>query len=260
MPVLHATDGSTKRTIVVILPFGLPIHAAEALCTRLARDVNVITWQGRSLTDDAVVSDDTVLTPANHVRDVEALLDWADIECCHIVGFCSGAGIALLAAAGLPQRIDRLALVCGEFMLDPAQCALSGFQQDVDRLLPLAAQSPDIAQMLSDKLSSGSNRTDEQSEFDEDLALPFKTGPYLHQHGLNYIKYKAVDFTEVAATVAHPTLMITTDDDRQVFPQNSRIVGSKLPNLRAHVTFPGDHYEILRADNVLNDTIVDFLR
>ncbi|MEM9522902.1 MAG: alpha/beta hydrolase [Pseudomonadota bacterium] len=245
--------------MVVILPFGLRVHVAEPLCARLARDLNVITWQGRSLSDDRFAGNDERLTPESHARDVEALLDWAGNDRCDIIGFCSGAGIALLAAARLADRVERLALVCGEFMLEPAQCPRSSFQQEVDRLLPLAAQGLDLAEMLSEKLSVGRNPSDERSDFEAKLAEPFTTGKHLHRHGLNYIGYRQVDFPALAETVPHPTLLISTHDDQQVFSESSRLIGAALPNLRDHRTFPGDHYEILRADNALTDAVVDFL-
>lgn len=83
----------------------------------------------------------------------------------NVVGYCSGAGVAMIGAAQCPQMIRCLALVSGEFVLPASQCRQTGFQREVDLLLPSAAASKKRAYQLYDKIAAG--RRGGSSEFHE---------------------------------------------------------------------------------------------
>ncbi|MFP3530293.1 alpha/beta hydrolase [Burkholderia sp. SIMBA_013] len=199
------------------------------------------------------------MTPEAHVRDMCSVLDAFDVRKTDVVGFCSGAGIALVAATIEGHRIDRLALVCGEYMLSPTVCPQSNFQREVDSLLPLAAQSLNHAAALCEKLTASRVRAPARTEFDEEVLVPFSSAARLHRHGLNYLTYRGTDFMALAGSVPHPTRLISTDRDEQVSAASSRVIAALLRNAEQHVVVPGDHYEILRGRNAVNDSIVEFL-
>ena len=115
----------------------------------------------------------------------------------------------------------------------------------MDCLLPLAATSRQSAAVLCEKLTSGRRRTD--SEFDDDVALPFSKPEYLYRHGLNYLTYRQIDFRNVARTVRHQTLLISTESDSQVPLRSSQLIAGLMANKKQHITLPGDHYELLRG-------------
>ena len=257
--VFHGNLCETKLFLTLILPFGLRLDAAKKLCTMLADEFNVITWQGRSLCDQPFASHEIRMTPEVHVQDMRSVLDELGVPKTDVVGFCSGAGIALVAANIEAHRIDRLALVCGEYMLDPVVCPQSNFQREVDSLLPLAAESLNYAAALCEKITASRVRAPAKTEFDEEVLVPFSSAARLHRHGLNYLSYRGTDFMALAGEVPHRTRVISTDRDEQVSAASSQIIAGLLRNAERHVVVPGDHYEILRGKNAVNDSIIEFL-
>ena len=98
-----------------------------------------------------------------------------------------------------------------------------------------------------------------KTEFDEEVLVPFSSAARLHRHGLNYLSYRGTDFMALAGEVPHRTRVISTDGDEQVCPASSRVIAALLRNAERHVVVPGDHYEILREKNAVNDSIIEFL-
>jgi len=267
--IVTASDGKRLRVfrgdlreakpfLTLILPFGLRLDAARTLCAMLSGEFNVVTWQGRSLCDQPLAAHENGMTPEVHVQDMCSVLDALGVRKTDVVGFCSGAGIALVAARIEGHRINRLALVCGEYMLSPAVCPQSNFQREVDSLLPLAAESLNHAAALCEKLTASRVRAPAKTEFDEEVVVPFSSAARLHRHGLNYLSYRGTDFMALAGEVPHRTRVISTDRDEQVSAASSQVIASLLRNAERHVVVPGDHYEILRGKNAVNDSIVEF--
>ena len=113
--VFHSDIVSHRPFVTIVLPFGLRPTAAAELYARLSPRFNVLTWQSRSIVDcSASVTDEVVLTPRMHANDMVQILRHFLVDTSDVVGFCSGAGIALLAAAEYQTMINRLVPVCGE--------------------------------------------------------------------------------------------------------------------------------------------------
>jgi pimeloyl-ACP methyl ester carboxylesterase len=256
--VLHSDPVPGKPYLTIVLPFGLRAKAAGELCARLSPHFNVLTWQSRSIIDcPEGAAGEIVLTPHMHANDMVQVLRHFRVGTGNVVGFCSGAGIALLAASEWRRMIDRLVLVCGEYMLPPEICPQTNFQREVDSLLPLAAIDRRSAASLCEKLKI--SRSKAESEFDEEVVLPFSNPEYLYRHGINYLTYRQVDFRDVAKSVPHRTLLISTENDKQVTVQSSRHIADLLPNRKEHIVLPGDHYEILRGRAEMVDALTAFL-
>jgi len=203
------------------------------------------------------LSETETITADLHADDLVAVIDRFDLAPADVVGYCSGAGIALVAAAREPRRIGRLALVCGEFMLSPSACRQSGFQREVAVVLPAAASSRDDAAMLQEKIADGAKPA--THEFHDFVALPFSTGEHLYRFGRNYLAYRAVDMLATAAAVPHEALVIATRQDEQVPLDNAAIVAGCLPGAGEPVVLDGDHYELCRGNPDITAELDRFL-
>jgi pimeloyl-ACP methyl ester carboxylesterase len=259
--VFHTARQAGRRNLLLVLPFGVRYAMAERLCDALAPHFNVITWESRFVLDLQDDATDDAFDVEYHVRDLITVAAHANDRVGHVgpmdvIGYCSGAGVGLLAAARYPDSVRRLALVCGEFMLKPSVCAPSSFQREVDVLLPVAAMSKDMADMLFDKISAG--RGAPQSEFHSFISVPFSSAAHLHRYGLNYVAYRRTDFLGEASTVTQPTLVIATRSDRQVHPESAHIIVSHLPDATDVHEFDGDHYELCRAQPAMTDALLQF--
>lgn len=253
---VFSTEFAPERpSAVLALPFGVRHGIAEQFYAVLAPHVNLTTWESRFVLDLEADRSDASFDVDFHVRDLVHVARHAGGKLgggdaagrpIDVIGYCSGAGIGLLAAARYPQVVRRLALISGEFMLPAAVCKQTSFQREVDMLLPAAATSQKAARNLFEKISA--SRVEAQSEFHGFISLPFSGADYLYRYGVNYLAYRSVDFLAAAGEVSQPTLVMAATDDRQVTPESAHIVRARLPNAGDVLTVEGDHYELCRAN------------
>lgn len=260
--VFHTALSPHRTDLVLVLPFGMRHQMADRLYPALAEHFNVITWESRFVLDLEADASDAAIEAGTHARDmvhvIEQSRQWrpgasAQVD---VVGYCSGAGVAMLAAAHHGWCIRRLALVSGEYMLPPALCPQSSFQREVDVLLPAAAASMARARLLAEKIAVG--RRAPATEFDAFVSLPFSTAEHLHRYGRNYLAYRSTDFMKVAASVLQPTMVVATRQDGQVGMQSASIISARLPGATGLQTVDGDHYELCRGKEPLTRLIGEF--
>lgn len=261
--VFHTAPRPGLADLVLVLPFGMRHQIADRLYPVLARKFNLITWESRFVLDLEADASHDAIDADMHARDMVHVIAQSRAWRPHaqaqvdVIGYCSGAGVATLAAARHPGRMRRLALVSGEFMLPPALCRQSNFQREVDLLLPAAATSMDRARVLVEKIAAGRSKAP-VSEFDAFVSLPFSTAEHLHRYGKNYVAYRGVDFLRLVASVSLPTLVVAALDDRQVGVESARIVAARLPGASGVRTVDGDHYELCRGNQVMTGLLSEF--
>jgi pimeloyl-ACP methyl ester carboxylesterase len=260
--VFHTAPRPRLADLVLVLPFGVRHQIADRLYPVLAADFNVITWESRFVLDLDADAGDASIEADTHARDMVHIIEqsrgWQPGASpqVDVLGYCSGAGVALLAAARHARLIRRLALVSGEYMLPAALCRQSNFQREVDLLLPAAATGMARARMLAEKIAGG--RRAPGSEFDAFVSLPFSSAEHLHRYGLNYLAYRSVDFMRVAEQVRQPALLVAALDDRQVGVESSILISSRLPGASGLKTVDGDHYELCRGKQAMTRLVSEF--
>jgi pimeloyl-ACP methyl ester carboxylesterase len=254
----YEDEGDEKPWIVLIMPFGMKIELASAFFDFYQPRYNIVTWESRLILDpearDVSMAD---LSVANHVQDLMSVLRARRITKAILVGYCSGAGIALAASNKAPDLFSSLLLVHGEYaMLDEEGCT-SQFAAEIDSLLSMAAQSEKYARLVFEKINgerlSGSNR------IPAGMDTPYTSPCYLHRHALNYVAYKSTDFRELAKSVSHRALLLTGQRDIQANVQSTRRMSELIQNARLHVDPESDHYGMVREDSSTMITIWNYL-
>src|SRR5688572_22849598 len=107
----YCDDASDRPWVVLIIPFGLKLDLARPFFDFLKADYNIVTWEARLILappERQVGSGD--LSVDNHVADLLTVLDDCRIDRAKLVGYCSGAGIALAAINARPDRFEHLVL------------------------------------------------------------------------------------------------------------------------------------------------------
>jgi pimeloyl-ACP methyl ester carboxylesterase len=261
--VFHTAVKPQLPDVMLVLPFGMRQGLARQFYSVLAPRFNLVTWESRFVLDLEADLLGEEIKASDHARDLLHVIEHFQrrrtppYHQFNVVGYCSGAGVALMGAALRPQWIRRLALVSGEFVLPESLCRQSAFQRAVDLLLPAAAASKERARHLYENISAG--RRAAPSEFDEFTSTPFSTGEHLHRYGLNYVAYRGVDFLEVASRVPQAAMVMVALGDQQVTEDSSRIVAKKLPCDPELTLVEGDHYELCRGNRDVIELLSEFL-
>ncbi|MDP5142184.1 alpha/beta fold hydrolase [Rheinheimera baltica] len=234
-----------KPWLTLILPFGFKVDTAMEFFSHFADRYNLLTWQARLiLAPHQVEVLPEQLTVAKHAEDLYTLMDALKIQQTDLVGYCSGAGIAIAAANMQSDRIGRLALVNGEFALLTDRNAVTQYGGDIDGVLPMAARDPATAEFILQRIS-----TVERDAVDGvhcNIMLPFSDPCYFHRYAMNYVNYRAAQFDQLACSVMNKTLLLAGEQDQQTNVYSARLMQQLIPDASLVSEPEGDHYGILR--------------
>lgn len=247
-----------KPCIALVMPFGLRLDLATAFFRFYSPHYSVLTWESRLILDPPgriVRSKDFAID--NHVKDVATILRACEVSRAILVGYCSGAGIALAAAKSFPQLFTTLILVHGEYVLLSEKSCTTQFAMDIDSLLSLAAKSEKHARQVFEKVTS--ERPMENKNIPEGIDTPFTQLHYLHRYAINYLVYKSTDFKKLAQSVTHRSLLLTGNHDIQANVESTRKIHGLIGNAEIYVDPDGDHYGLLREDSKTMATIWNYL-
>lgn len=250
---------SAKPALLFVIPFGLKLDLAQPFIDLFKDSFRVICWEARLILAPAehpVSQQD--LTVEHHVGDLFAVLDACQVEQAHIVGYCSGAGIALAAVNVNPERFGALVLVSGDYALLSQSACVTQFGRDIDQLLPLASKDRKTAQFILDRLPD-QHKLVNVRQIPEGIKMPFSQAHFFQRYALNYLSYRSVNFQQLASTVTHRTLLIACERDLQTNVHSSMQIQKHMKNSSIFIEPEGDHYELLREATRVLGVTRDFL-
>ena len=247
-----------KSWIAFVLPFGLELDMAQNFFDFFEAHYNVVTWESRLIIQDS----DKMPTAgefllSEHVDDLCTVLGEYDVSRCMLVGYCSGAGVALAAASLYPELFRCIVLEHGEFaILDDLSCVTQHFL-DIDALLTMAAKNEENLRIVFDKISE--SRVKSRFNKFEGIDTPFSNINYFRRYSANYLAYRENNFLKLALTIRHKVLLTTGKKDVQTNVNSTTKIAELLSNSEVRVDPTADHYEILKKDSSSMITIWNFL-
>ncbi len=247
-----------KPWIALIMPFGLKLHMAKYFFDFFEPHYNIVVWESRSIleaSDRKVVENEFAIE--NHLMDMRAVLDTCPAKKFIMIGYCSGAGLALAAANRYPQLIEDLILVHGEYTILGDSSCTTQFASEIDSLLSLAGKDEEHLGLVFDKIKN--DRFEENSNRPDGIDLPFTELAFLRRYAANYLAYKNTDFEHLARYVTHKTLLMSGNKDVQANVTSTEKIGELMANSEIHVDPNADHYGLLREDSKSMVTIWNYL-
>jgi len=247
---------NNKPWLIFVVPFGIKVALAEPFFEHFAAQYQVLVWESRLiLSHSDENTPQSAFDVACHVADLEQIMAACQIQSAALVGYCSGAGVALKAAQTMPQVFSHLVLVSGEYtLLDQPDC-MTQFGQDVDSLLPIASESHDSAQFIIDRLSFLSN-----PNVPDGVHRVFSNAEQFQQFAKSYLSYKSQDYAALARQIALPTLVIAGEADEQTTVSSSAFIQAQIANSQFYVSPSADHYALLRPQSEFFQRIDQFLQ
>ncbi|TSC34277.1 MULTISPECIES: alpha/beta fold hydrolase [Corallococcus] len=143
------TRGDPSRPVLVLCnAYAMPEEFLAPLAQRLSQRWRVITWNTRWLPTPTPDFNPDRCDSSVHVEDLTAILDRLEIPRVEaVVGWSSGAQVALRALAEHPARFARGVLLNGTVSL-PADAGppMTSFEKNLRRLFPQIAANPSVAE------------------------------------------------------------------------------------------------------------------
>ena len=148
--VYRSANTAGKPPLLIVLPATTTIALIGAAVDRLARDFDVITWATRLVHDQTAVADEPAAMSLHaNLGDLETVFRYFELSRAYAIGYCTGAPVALHAAARHPGWFAKLALVGGSYFMQPGECELTQHERDILKIMPHIAAAESNAAAVS---------------------------------------------------------------------------------------------------------------
>lgn len=232
--------------VILVLPLGMSEESSEELKGAFSNYcVNIISSSNL----------DSFLCQDRNTDLIERIVGDLTPPSITVVGYCSGAGLAINLVAVTELNIDRLILVAGEFLTGELTHQ-TDFSRGMDQILNIALRSQKDAESVSDSMK----KMREVMLGADTWALahfnPFKNGSYLYSYAKAYHKYKKNNYLELAKWIETDVHFVYGMADEVV---NSNAGESALSSFRrAKIWFEeGDHKSIFESASKITQRVLD---
>jgi pimeloyl-ACP methyl ester carboxylesterase len=253
---VYASPRSRGPRIVLVNAYGMPVELLEPLAGRLRPHAALATWDARGLPSMQERTEDFSYTVREHGEDLSAVLAYVGWTDAHVVGWCTGAVVAMQRAIDSPQTFRSLVLMNGGFRGDGIE--LTPYQRALHAVMPQIAASRTHAAAYHRLSFANRRRGTAASSFrDEDRAahlsissdpelapltsLPFQTVENLFAYARSVASLEPASARELNR-IAVPTLLLSGPRDEVVFESSSRWVAGQIPDARFRRVPEGDHF------------------
>jgi pimeloyl-ACP methyl ester carboxylesterase len=247
-PLRYVVSGS-GRPLVLINAYGVSDDFWTPLADELARSFTVITWNIRGL-DDAF--DGREMRVADHVDDLVEILDRCGFERADVVGWCSGAKIAIAAASLHPEYVRAQTLLCPNVMPlgDGFETCVTPLQRNLLTVAKLVARRPELAPSIVDSIRDleairGTDGAELEVASPQVKALimqPFVSSAGVRRYAAMLLDYYQYDVRPMMAALSVPTLVVAARQDRIVDPRIAIEAARRIRDARLAVMDESDHH------------------
>jgi pimeloyl-ACP methyl ester carboxylesterase len=263
--IAYARTGRDTGAVPLVRALGWFTHLeaewahveGRALWQRLSRSHPLYRYDGRSMGLSSRVT--SRFTLEERVRDLEAVVDAAGLECFALIGLSEGGCAALAYAERHPERVSHLVLI---------NCFLSPNTFDgVTRerwahMLPLlrsqwGAERPATRQLFTSVMIPDANA--EQNRYFNEMQRLACDGPTAFHAAL---ATATLDVTDIAARVTTPTLVMHRKADLAVPVEAGHALAARLPNAELVLLEGANHWMLMKEDDTdeIVSRIEEFLR
>jgi nucleoside-diphosphate-sugar epimerase/pimeloyl-ACP methyl ester carboxylesterase len=243
---------ATRPALLICTAFGIPVDLWRSFIKRAASRYDVFVWDTRYLPGTAPL-ESTDISVARHCQDGVEVLDHFGVERAHIIGWCTGAKIALRIAAENPDRVCSLTLLSGGYNITD-DALRTPYETDLTDVLSEIAADRELADVYYDLIYRGSDddiesdgavRTflnDTNPDYIQFTSLPFQSADSIYRYARLITTFAMDTATDYIAGVTTPTLTIAARTDGNTHPDASRYVANTVCAGRCVELAEGDHY------------------
>jgi pimeloyl-ACP methyl ester carboxylesterase len=154
--------GAGEVPLVALNALGQTVTAWLPLLERLARRHRVLLCPMRTCADDG-----RTVTFAEHCDDVRAVLAEEGVDSCHLLGWCTGAKLAVRYARSHPADVRSLIFLAGSFKHPGRAAELdTRYERNLEAMLRAVAQQPALADRLRGVLAQAAGGSPELQRLD----------------------------------------------------------------------------------------------
>jgi pimeloyl-ACP methyl ester carboxylesterase len=235
----------------------VPVGIISRWLAALGQDYRLLTWETRGMFLLEEGFEHRGADVAAQADDLAALLDHNDVTSAHVIGFCGGAVIAVLAGVR-DERITSLCLFHGDFELG-SEAPKTVHQRGIQEILTYSRESREnAAEMYESYRDPGYVlRLKMRRDLAHLLLYPYASAEVFYRYACLNGGIMATDSRPLLRDLHKPVLVVTSNGDDVAHPEGSRLVARTVPGaqlyeraLASHLSIfdgPADVAEIARA-------------
>ena len=261
-----------NEVVIITNAYGMAANFWENVCNELSHSFDVIFWDAVDLADETVIK-----LPFEAIDDYgKALVDVikSTEKPCHLVGWCTGAGVILKAYNDLPDNVRSISLLNGAFNLSQLE-KISDYESHLKMITARAAKSKAMSDAIFDTIFKNSFTADlgdmQHNNKDSLSMLSAHSARYAHLTSqvyenkdvfFSYAKainnYYQFDMAEVLQQIKHPVMLISGTDDLTIDALSSVTAHKLIDGSRLDVLDEMNHFG-LHNDNRLQKHLFNFM-
>jgi pimeloyl-ACP methyl ester carboxylesterase len=258
--------GRGERPVVAVNAIGQGIAAWLPLMERLSRRRRFIVWEMRQR-----AADGHIITFAEHCNDLHAVLREEGASSAHLVGWCTGAKLAVRYWRTHPGTVRSLVFLGGSFKYPGRAPELdSPYERNLEVMLRAIDRQPFLAERLRMVFApanpaGGQLDVDDAAlsgipaDLDGEVRRPFRDASTLVVYARQHVEFWSHDERATGSEVTSPILAIAGKRDQVVSPQGFQDALGRFPRARYVEIADGGHYCFYEHANVVADLIEDFV-
>jgi pimeloyl-ACP methyl ester carboxylesterase len=259
--------GGTAGPVVVLLnALGQGLQFWHRLTSELIETNRVIIWEPRG-----TISPRPPFGLVDQVNDLDAVLQYENIQSCHLVGWCTGPKVAIDFYLKRPEAVRSMAFLNGAFKCDAGPEEFSSpYLQNLEFLLRRLVHKPAMAASMMKTFQSPPQESETEILEGEDaeeisvkvlsmvnrhlksaVLAPYQSEETTVNYAHQLADFWSSDVRPKAPQVRVPVLFMSAEYDGIVSPAGSQMAARLFPDARHVHVAAATHYCLYdRADFV----------
>ncbi len=239
---------------VIVLPIGVTADPLLPMIRQLRRWSSVYVIYSRFVLDSATSTlTDEAIDASSHARDIITLMEHFALSRAGLLGYCTGALIAVRAALLLENRFSALVCCNGAFETSRR----TDYEREFDDLIKSCAGRPRVASTVRDILAA---KVDVNQEFYQHTSIALRDAETFYKYVMCVHAVYAEGLSGLCNSVDTPTLLIASAEDKIASPQSSDLPLAFLSQAEKLILDGEDHYLPCRPGTPALVTMDNFLR
>lgn len=238
---------SSHEIIIVVNAFGANESLWSPLCEAIQDIARLAVLNMRLLPGfEADQGCNMLVSEDAHIEDIARFIDSVgDDRAVILMGWCTGAELALRFAARVPERVKACILLNGAFKLDTDEPA-TAYTLNIERLIDRVLQYPSSANAFVQFFNANFHRQSSalglpSVEVLRSVSLPFQSGDNLLRYARLISDFKQWPLQKLS-DIPIPVLVLSGSCDVVANPVLSKHVAATLPSGKFHLVVGGTHY------------------
>jgi len=271
---LFVSGQHNKNTILICNAIGMPAEFIRPMADYLSNHYKVITWESRTLPSMSATGETADVSFQRHILDAKDIMDSVGIIDTILIGWCTGARLALAVSSNFPNSIKKTILLNGSYWLE--NCDKTVFEKNILLTMPKIAQKKKYAEFFhksifsrksagatSEEVEAQDQSNDLLSSTDPNLvhltSIPFHSQDNLFLYARLVTEFINAKINIKELALKQPIYVITCTHDNTTNPSSSQWIYRNIANARFTKLVNEDHFALYRSKELFT-LILDFIQ